>query len=178
MRTFMPRKASGLRKPCLAGELARTRQRKWKMAQGLKWRKKMVSDMERMVGFWPFFGHFFHFTGHFRLGATFFPIFLGFSCRAGFPFCIWPTTEQQNKTYQNITMKGFQWRHWLRHLRRGRQIEGLPIFATASANYRQTRKAQKSRKLENRQKQILAHSYFSPVSCFLQFSGFLAFSIL
>ena len=77
-------------------------ERKWKMAPGPKWPKNgnQNGKMDPKMGFWPDFGHFFHFGGHFSaisgVGpfSIFFPIFPGFLLRARFPFCEWPLQSQ------------------------------------------------------------------------------------
>ena len=66
---------------------------KWPQARN---GRKMAPKM----GFWPAFGHFFHFGGHFSaisgVGpfSIFFPIFPGFLLWARFPFCRWPLQSQ------------------------------------------------------------------------------------
>ena len=65
-------------------------ERKWKMAPGPKWPKNgnQNGKMHPKMGFWPDFGHFFHFSGHFSaisgLGPSsiFCPIFPGFLLQA------------------------------------------------------------------------------------------------
>ena len=73
-------------------------ERKWKMAPRLKWPNNgnQNGKMDPKMGFWPDFGHFFHFGGHFRRGVIciFFPIFPGLLLRASFPFCKWLLQSQ------------------------------------------------------------------------------------
>ena len=78
---------------------------------GKKWHpawnsRKMATEIEKIekngqtMAKLPFWGPFFHFWAHFSAisgqgpFSSFFPIFPGFLCRTGFPFCRWPPRTQ------------------------------------------------------------------------------------